>query len=46
MTTDPTPAPEEKSAQAETAPTDNFELPANRQEGTNNCTDEGCTVCQ
>ncbi|MFZ0434748.1 MAG: hypothetical protein WAL87_02070 [Chthoniobacterales bacterium] len=45
MTTDPTPEPSEKPAQAETNPVDDFELPTERQEGTN-CTDDICTVCQ
>jgi hypothetical protein len=48
MTTDPstTPAPDEQPAKADATPVDDFELPTERQEGINNCTDEGCTVCQ
>ncbi len=48
MTTDPstTPAPDEQPAKADATPVDDFELPTERQEGTNNCTDEGCPVCQ
>jgi len=46
MTTDPTPAPEEPIAKKAEAQADDFDLPAERQDGTNNCTDEGCTVCQ
>jgi hypothetical protein len=48
MTTDPTPTPEEPTAKmgkkAE-AQADDFDLPAERQDGTN-CTDDICTVCQ
>jgi hypothetical protein len=45
MTTDPTPIPEEPTAKKSEAQADDFDLPAERQDGTN-CTDDICTVCQ
>lgn len=49
MITDPTPTPEvtpeETTAKKAEPPADDFDLPAERQDGTN-CTDDICTVCQ
>jgi len=45
MTTDPSPTPEEPTAKKAEAQADDFDLPAERQDGTN-CTDDICTVCQ
>ncbi|MFZ0434421.1 MAG: hypothetical protein WAL87_00395 [Chthoniobacterales bacterium] len=45
MITDPTPTPEETIAKKAEPQADDFDLPAERQDGTN-CTDDICTVCQ